>query len=62
MKNKKGNILIAAGIALLLAAAGLTAYNIHDSRRAEKDAAVVTEDILPVLERSRRSWNTPITS
>lgn len=38
MKNKKGTSLMAVGAMLLLAALALTAYNLYDEKRAEKNA------------------------
>lgn len=38
MKNKKGTVLMAIGAMLLLAALALTAYNLYDEKRAEKNA------------------------
>lgn len=38
MKNKKGTVLMAVGALLLLTALALTAYNLYDEKRAEKNA------------------------
>lgn len=38
MKNKKGTALMAVGAFLLLTAFALTAYNLYDEKRAEKNA------------------------
>lgn len=36
-KLKKGTLLMAVGLALVLAALALTGYNIYDGKRAEKN-------------------------
>ncbi len=38
MKNKKGTVLMTVGAFFLLAALALTAYNLYDEKRAEKNA------------------------
>ncbi|MCD7778697.1 MAG: sortase [Clostridiales bacterium] len=45
-KFKKGTLLMAVGLALVLAALALTGYNIYDGKRAEKKSA----EILTLLE------------
>jgi len=44
-KKRKGSALIAAGMALILAAVGLTGYNLWDDMRADKAVAAVTQQL-----------------
>ncbi len=53
MKGKKGLVLVALGVLLLLSAAGLSAFNVWDADRAGEAAQTVLKDLdrqIPVLE------------
>ena len=53
MKGKKGAVLVALGVLLLLSAAGLSAFNMWDADRAGEAAQTVLKDLdrqIPVLE------------
>ena len=53
MKGKKGLVLVALGVLLLLSAAGLSAFNMWDADRAGEAAQTVLKDLdrqIPVLE------------
>ena len=53
MKGKKGAVLVALGVLLLLSAAGLSAFNVWDADRAGEAAQTVLKDLdqqIPVLE------------
>lgn len=45
MRNKSGLGLMAAGALLLIAALSLTAYNIHDEKRAGEDVAQAVQEL-----------------
>lgn len=58
-KNRRGTLWMAMGIVCFFAAAGLTAFNIWDSRRAENTATVVVGEILAVLPTSASMETVP---
>lgn len=49
---RKGTVSIALGLALLLGALGLTAYNFYDARRAEESAAHAAAQLEAVLPQT----------
>lgn len=49
MNKKKGSILMAGGLLLIVAALSLTCYNMWEERRAEASAASALEEILPEM-------------
>lgn len=55
MKNRKGNLLMALGLVLILAALALVGYNQWDASRAQQES----DDALMALEQIRISgrWN-----
>ena len=63
MRSKRGLALIITGVVLLLGAAGLTAYNIHESSRAEQTAAEGLSAVAEEIEAARsRAQNTGTSS
>jgi len=58
-KMRKGSVLIAAGLVLILAAAGLTGYNLWDDMRADKAVAAVTQQ-LAVQQSAKQEEQTNI--
>lgn len=49
MKRKKGTLWILLGLALILGAVGLTAYNLWDDHRAGQEADQVLEELAPLI-------------
>lgn len=47
MRNRRGLAFIAAGLALILAACGLTAYNMVDEQKAGENVARALEQLIP---------------
>lgn len=47
MRNRRGLAFIAAGLALILAACGLTAYNVVDEQKAGENVARALEQLVP---------------
>ncbi len=54
--KRKGNVCIALGALLIVAALGLTAYNRLDSRRAGQRAAAAMEQLEPMLPGSAQGF------
>lgn len=51
-KNRRGSVLIALGILLILAALGLTAYNIWDARRAQEASDRIASELIEEIGRN----------
>lgn len=49
MRRRVGSLLVAAGLALVLAALGLAAYNLHDSNRAQAASSQVAEQLASAI-------------
>ena len=49
MLKKRGNLLIALGLLLLIGAAGLTVYNLNVDKNAGQEAVAVVDDLNALL-------------
>ena len=53
MKKRRGSVLIALGVLLLLGALGFAGYNVLDARRAEQQADVVQTQLAQKIEQNK---------
>ena len=53
MKKRRGSVLIALGVLLLLGALGFAGYNVLDARRAEQQADVVQSQLAQKIEQNK---------
>jgi sortase A len=60
MKKRRGSIMIALGVLLILGALGLAGYNVLDARRAAQDADLVQVRLEQQIERNKTAKTAPL--
>ncbi len=60
MKKRRGSILIAIGMLLILGALGFAGYNVLDARRAAEDADVVQTKLAQQIEQNKKEKKAPL--
>ena len=60
MKKRRGSILIALGVLLILGALGFAGYNVLDARRAAEDADVVQTKLAQQIEQNKKEKKAPL--
>ena len=60
MQKRRGSILIALGVLLILGALGFAGYNVLDARRAAEDADVVQTKLAQQIEQNKKEKKAPL--
>ena len=60
MKKRRGSVLIALGVLLLVGALGFAGYNVMDARRAQREADLVQAQLMERIEKNKSAKKAPL--